>query len=76
MEALLKAITKEKRGGYGGICYDIPKELSQIERQSIIEYVNKTYTDVDVYGDEKDGRLAGYNHKGCYVGDCLSFSWK
>ena len=76
MEALLKEITKHKRLGYGGICYDLPKKLSLIERQYIIEYVKKNYTEVDVYGDEEDGRLAGYNHKGCYVGDCLSFSWK
>jgi hypothetical protein len=76
MEALLKEITKHKRMGYGGLCYDLPKELSEIERQSVIEYVKKTYHTIDVFGDAEDGRLAGYNHKGCYIGDCLSFSWK
>ena len=76
MEALLKAITKEKRGGYGAICYDIPKKLSENERKSVIEYVKKNYIKVEVFGDAEDGRLAGYNHKGCYIGDVLYFGWE
>ena len=54
MEALLKEITKHKRMGYGGLCYDLPKELSEIERQSVIEYVKKTYHTVNVFGDAED----------------------
>ena len=49
MEALLKEITKHKRMGYGGLCYDLPKKLSEIERKSVIEYVKKNYHEVDVF---------------------------
>jgi hypothetical protein len=76
MEALLKAITKEKRGGFGAINYYIPKKLSKNERKSLIEYVKKNYIKVEVFGDAEDGRLAGYNHKGCYIGDVLYFGWE
>jgi len=76
MEALLKAIMKEKRGGFGAINYYIPKELSKNERKSVIEYVKKNYIKVEVFGDEEDGRLAGYNHNGLYIGDVLYFGWE
>ncbi len=48
---------------------------SKTNRQRFIEYIKSNYKYVVVYGEADEEREAGYDSKGRYIGDTISFSW-
>jgi len=72
-EALKEEIRKEQIYGYGAMNYALPK--SKTNRQRFIEYIKNNYKYVVVYGEADEDREAGYDSKGRYIGDTISFSW-
>lgn len=73
LESLKEEIRKEQIYGYGAMNYALPK--SKMNRQIIIDYIQNNYKHVFVYGEAGEEREAGYDSKGRYIGDTISFSW-
>jgi hypothetical protein len=67
IQRLKRAITAEKKRGYGGICYDLD-DYEENVITAILDYVNKNHSNVKYY-------KTGYNDNGCYVGKIVSFDF-
>jgi hypothetical protein len=74
---LEKAIKREKKYGYGGICWEMDTmNYTPNIRNLIIRYVKQRYYKVVVFMEQEQGREIGYNYNGAYVGDLLSFDFE